>query len=461
MPSLGIEANINRKQFLSPDGVGGGVGSPEPREALRLKGKRVAITGTSRGIGADIAFAMAEEGADIVGVYRQEMMGKRQDRTAERVTALGSSFRSIRTDVSLPEGQDAFVSGAIGDPQNPDPVHIVILNAAGGLEKDKGEEYADQINVDANVALVNKFAPFMPPGGIFVYMTSYWANQYDDPTIKQLPSYEPIARSKYKAEQTLREKISIMANQDIRLGVVVGHVISGTGTQLLFTRYFPEEMARLEALAEGGKFPDTMDMARAVRDLVMSDFESGHTVYVGGTNVERIEQTEVKLDREGIKREFPMYGDDRLYIDTFRLSPDRKSGHGTYTIRPSDVEGHFTGPFGDIQLSRGVDRVEALAQLAGLTYKSAKDMKEGLGYFIGTGETEFPGPIFPGETVDMDVTLIGETKRGVLANGEMKVGDEVVATVKDINIGLAPNADLIRSSLRRVKASRERKRQNQ
>lgn len=468
----------------APDGRNGGNGGdPVPPQVTftselfvpteqaeflsRLSGKRAFVTGSSRGIGAEIAFALAAEGADVTGVHRSEQYEKRQNRVAQRIEAVGGNFTSHLADLSTPEGREIAMNGAIVDPENPQMLDILVINAAGGLEPDMPDDYAEKINVESPRDLVNGLLPFMNEGGIIIYITSYWAHKKDDPTVKQLPMYFPVASTKFAAEQELRGRSSELSEKNIKIGVVVGHVVTDTGAFPIFNMVAKEEIDRLRPLAQGGEFPSAEQMGIATRDLVVSlstseDLETGHTVYVGGTDVEKIDPTkQIVLDREGVKAELPMYGDDRLYIDTFELSEDRQGGHGTYTVRHSDVEGHFTGEYEDIQLSRGFDRAEALAQMGGLTYKVARDMKRGAGYLIGTGQTRFPEAVFEGETVDMDVRITAENRRGITVDGEMRVGEKIVATVKELTIGLTPNVDLIRGTLRKTKKRREESRQNQ
>src|ERR1700678_3030756 len=55
---------------------------------------------------------------------------------------------------------------------------ILVLNASGGLEQDKAADYAMQLNLTAQVNLVNGALPLMPSGGRIVFVTSHLAHFY-------------------------------------------------------------------------------------------------------------------------------------------------------------------------------------------------------------------------------------------------------------------------------------------
>ncbi len=454
MINRAIEANINRGQFLSPDGVGGGVGSPEPRELQPLKGQLAVITGTSRGIGAGIARSLAEAGMDIIGNHVDPNPRKiqRQEEVGEYVMAQGSSFTDVLGDITDPSAREAILLAAIGSRENPRKVNALILNAAGGLESDKPEDWAEQINIHAQDALMNEFLPYMSEGGKIVYVTSWWAHGYRQ--VPQLAGYGAVARSKGDSERKMRYRIPEMQEKKVQFGVVVGNVVKDTGAYTIFSRLAPEELARLEPGAEGGKFPYPADMGRAVRGMLEHDIEPGHTVYVGGTYPERLHVPDRPLTRSEVNAVLHMYDDNKLLVDTFEMTGEDE-GKGTYTVRPQDTQGHFAGKFKDIDIFRGVDQEEALAQILGLTYYFTEGDSGGVAVFRGAN-IRWNGMIFTGNTAELTSRIVLRTKDGLIGKGEIKVGNEVVAEAERLDLGIIPNEKLARRMVEMQRAKRSK-----
>lgn len=76
-----------------------------------LSGRVVLVTGASRGIGAAIALACAEAGADVGVAYRQDRNGA--DDTVAKVRSTGRQAHAFRVDVSLPEQVDSMIGAAL------------------------------------------------------------------------------------------------------------------------------------------------------------------------------------------------------------------------------------------------------------------------------------------------------------------------------------------------------------
>src|SRR5580704_7254349 len=103
----------------------------------RFKGKIALVTGASRGIGAAVAVLLAEQGADLVVNFRSK--GPRAGEVADRVQALGRRALLAQADLTEADGVRAMAQGVQREFGRLD---ILILNASGGLEKDKSADYA-------------------------------------------------------------------------------------------------------------------------------------------------------------------------------------------------------------------------------------------------------------------------------------------------------------------------------
>src|SRR5690348_14211456 len=92
---------------------------------LHLRGKKVVVTGASKGIGLGIARAFAEEGADVVLCARSEDALKRA--AAEIADAHGVAAHPLAADLSTAEGIKSLAAFALRQLGRVD----VLVNNAG------------------------------------------------------------------------------------------------------------------------------------------------------------------------------------------------------------------------------------------------------------------------------------------------------------------------------------------
>jgi gluconate 5-dehydrogenase len=103
-------------------------------DQFRLTGKRLFITGGSRGLGRAMVLACAEAGADCVLVGRDAAS---LERAAGEVQALGRQTFTISADVSQPAECEAACQRAIAESG---PIDILINNAGGRRQNIPTEE---------------------------------------------------------------------------------------------------------------------------------------------------------------------------------------------------------------------------------------------------------------------------------------------------------------------------------
>jgi NAD(P)-dependent dehydrogenase (short-subunit alcohol dehydrogenase family) len=103
-------------------------------DQFRLTGKRLFITGGSRGLGRAMALACADAGADCVLVGRDEAS---LDQTAKEVRTLGRTCHTHVADISQPEECEAACERAIRDFG---PIDILINNVGGRRQNIPTEE---------------------------------------------------------------------------------------------------------------------------------------------------------------------------------------------------------------------------------------------------------------------------------------------------------------------------------
>jgi gluconate 5-dehydrogenase len=97
-------------------------------DRFRLDGKRLFITGGSRGLGREMALAIADAGADVVLVGRDEAS---LAKTAADVRALGRRAATIQADVGDPGQCETACRTAL---ERHSPIDILINNVGGRRE---------------------------------------------------------------------------------------------------------------------------------------------------------------------------------------------------------------------------------------------------------------------------------------------------------------------------------------
>jgi len=238
-----------------------------------LTGKTAIVTGSSRGIGAATATLLAAEGAAVVINYRAK--APRANKVVKAIVEAGGRAVAVQADLTEDEGRQSLVDAAL---ENFGSLDVLVLNASGGMETDRGEDYALKLNRDAQVGMLEAASAHMGEGSRVVFVTSHQAHFID--TVATLDAYEPVARSKRAGEVALRERIPALAERGISLVVVSGDMIEGTITATLLDRVEPGAIeARRE---EAGKLYSVEEFAAEVAKAVTADVETGHTELVGG-----------------------------------------------------------------------------------------------------------------------------------------------------------------------------------
>ena len=94
-----------------------------------LSGRVAVITGTSRGIGRELALGFAAAGATVVGCARSY---EAAEKTAAELRDLGHDTLPVLADVSTPEGADALITAAV---RRYGRIDILVCNAGVNVKK--------------------------------------------------------------------------------------------------------------------------------------------------------------------------------------------------------------------------------------------------------------------------------------------------------------------------------------
>lgn len=243
-----------------------------PLAAGSLDGLRALVTGSSRGIGADTASYLAEAGASVVINFRNKEA--RATKLVDKIVAAGGSAIAIGADLTDAES----VAGMFDTIENEwGGLDILVMNASGGMESDMAEDYAMQLNRDAQVTLLNTAIPLLAPGSRVVFVTSHQAHFiHSAPT---MPEYLPVALSKRAGEDALREMIPMLTAAGIGFVVVSGDMIEGTITATLLERANPGALSSRKDSA--GRLYNVSEFAAEIAAAAVEPIPADHTRLVG------------------------------------------------------------------------------------------------------------------------------------------------------------------------------------
>ncbi len=227
------------------------------------------MTGASRGIGAATAIKLAQRGWDVALNFRDKAA------RAEQVAAqIGSGALPAQADITN-EAEVAAMMKLIE--REFGSLNALVLNASGGLEANKPEDYAMTLNLTAQMNVARAAEPLLKKGGRIVFVTSHWAHFYGTKPV--MPVYEPVAKSKRAGEDALRD---YSRKSGIPLVVVSGDAIEGTITPRLLER---KSRGKSEApMAAARTLPTVDEFAEAIANATVDSKFNGQTIFVGSTD---------------------------------------------------------------------------------------------------------------------------------------------------------------------------------
>jgi len=239
-----------------------------------LTGKTALVTGSSRGIGADTARHLARAGANVVVNYRNK--APRAERLATELRELGVEVLVVGADLT-DEASVAAMFAAVAETFG--GLDILVLNASGGMESGMAEDYALQLNRDAQLRVLDTALPLLRDGGRVVFVTSHQAHFIR--TTPTMPEYEPVALSKRAGEDALRARVPELEERGLGFVVVSGDMIEGTITATLLERANPGAIASRRQ--EAGRLYNVAEFAAEVAAAAVEDVPADHTRIVGDT----------------------------------------------------------------------------------------------------------------------------------------------------------------------------------
>jgi NAD(P)-dependent dehydrogenase (short-subunit alcohol dehydrogenase family) len=246
--------------------------STNPLQPESLTGKRVLVTGSSRGIGADTVSYFAAAGARVAINFRNKEA--RALKLAAKIAEDGGEAITVGADLTDPASvAELFerIQSQFGG------LDILVLNASGGMEGGMAADYAMTLNRDAQLNVLTSALPLLAPGSRVVFVTSHQAHFIH--TTETMPEYVPVALSKRAGEDALRALIPELDEKGIDFVVVSGDMIEGTITATLLERANPGAISSRKESA--GRLYNVGEFAAEVALAAIEPIPANHTRYVG------------------------------------------------------------------------------------------------------------------------------------------------------------------------------------
>ncbi len=241
-----------------------------------LTGKVAVVTGARRGLGQAMALALADAGADIVGIGPHAM-----EETAREVASRGRAFTGIVADLAMPNDFETLVAEAIAALGRID----ILVNTAGIIRRADLLDFSEadwdevmQINLKSAFFLSKAVARQMMAGGIagrIVNVASILSFQGG----VRVPSYTA-------SKHGIVGLTKLLANELAPHGVTVNAIAPGymetDNTEAL--RDDPERMRQLIDRIPVGRFGRSEELATALLFLAApaSGYVTGSVVTVDG-----------------------------------------------------------------------------------------------------------------------------------------------------------------------------------
>jgi NAD(P)-dependent dehydrogenase (short-subunit alcohol dehydrogenase family) len=250
------------------------------KDMFSLQGKRVLVTGGTRGVGRAISMQFARSGASVLANYVRDTQAA--ELLVKEAQQDGLTLRTVRADITNPTGIEKLlteVKSSLGQ------LSCLVHCAATGVHKPFDQlmlrhfDWTFSLNVRAFFELVHRILPMMETGSTIVGISSEGA-------VRAVPQYTLIGSSKGALEAMLRHMAAELAPRGIRVNAISPGIVHTDVWKAL-----PDSERRLTEAAQRsplGRLTSLDEVARAAQFLC-SDAASGivgQTLVVdGGTGI--------------------------------------------------------------------------------------------------------------------------------------------------------------------------------
>ncbi|HTV54228.1 MAG TPA: SDR family oxidoreductase [Terriglobia bacterium] len=247
-------------------------------DQFRLDGSTALVTGCRRGIGKSIAVALAEAGADLVGVSRSlELAGSDIEK---QVLSRGRKFKGYMCDFANRQALYAFIKRVLTDVPRID----VLVNCAGAILRKPAAEHPDdywdamiEVNLNSQFILSREIGRKMLErrAGKIIFIASLLTFQGGI----TVPGY---SASKGGIGQLTKALANEWAGKGLQVNAIAPGYISTDNTVAL--RADPERNAAILARIPAGRWGEPEDLQGAAVFLAShaSDYVNGTIITVDG-----------------------------------------------------------------------------------------------------------------------------------------------------------------------------------
>jgi 2-deoxy-D-gluconate 3-dehydrogenase len=245
---------------------------------FKLDGKVALVTGCSRGIGKGIAVALAQAGADVVGVSKS--LAQSGSEVEKAVIAEGHKFRAYRCDFKNRQAVYEFIGRVTAD----FPVIDILVNNAGTVRRRPAAEHPDEywdevieVNLNSQFVLSRELGKRMVErgSGKIVFIASLLAFQGGI----LVPGY---AASKGGIAQLAKALANEWAGRGVQVNAIAPGYIATDNTAALQedAERNPAILARIPAGRWGT--PEDLQGAAVFLASQASDYVNGSILVVDG-----------------------------------------------------------------------------------------------------------------------------------------------------------------------------------
>lgn len=241
-----------------------------------LTGKRVLVTGGTRGIGRAISLQFARAGASVLANYvRDQQAAQALKQEAERE---GLTLALCRADLTSPKGVESLLT-QVGEAFA--SLSVLVHCAATGVHRPVDQlelrhfDWTYALNVRAFFDLVRRLLPKFESGGSILALSSEGA-------VRAVPQYCLVGSSKGALESLVRHLAAELAPRGIRVNTLASGTVLTDAWKVL-----PDSERRLaEARARSplGRLNTAEEVALAAQFLCSAAASGvvGHTLVVDG-----------------------------------------------------------------------------------------------------------------------------------------------------------------------------------